>query len=83
MSNSIKEWFNSGLKMKRWLFLVVLGTVILSYGIANIIALERLEMIDIIITILLFTFGIYMHCYRFYIRTKKVNYKQLPNLTQD
>jgi uncharacterized cofD-like protein len=57
MSKSIKEWFNSGLKMKRWLFLVVLGTVILSFGIANIIALERLEIIDIIITVLLFTFG--------------------------
>jgi uncharacterized cofD-like protein len=57
MSKSIKEWFSSGLKMKRWLFLVILGTVILSYGVANIIALKTLEMVDIFSIIIFFTFG--------------------------
>ena len=29
--NSLGEWFGSGLKIKRWLFLVLIGTFILSY----------------------------------------------------
>ena len=51
------EWFGSGLKMKRWLFLVLVGTGMLSYSIAQILVAKELEIIHSIIYALMFIFG--------------------------
>lgn len=51
------EWFGKGLKMKRWLFLVLLGTVCLSYSIAKILTNQELEIYFLIIYALMFVLG--------------------------
>ena len=51
------EWFGKGLKMKRWLFLVLLGTVCLSYSIAKILTNQELEIYSLIIYALMFVLG--------------------------
>ena len=56
--NFIKDWFGSGLKIKRWLFLVLIGTIVLSYGIANLKLSNQLSVQSIITTMLLFMIGI-------------------------
>ena len=33
----LHEWFKNSSKMKRWMFLILIGVVLVSYGIANII----------------------------------------------
>ena len=51
------EWFGSGLKMKRWLFLVLVGTTMLSYSIAKILTNQELEIYSLIIYALMFILG--------------------------
>lgn len=58
MDNNYSEWFGSGLKIKRWLFLIILGTLLLGYGIANILVLETLEISKLLVIMLSFIFGI-------------------------
>ena len=56
--NNMKDWFGSGLKIKRWLLLVLIGTIVLSYGIANMKLSTQLSVQSIIITMLFFIIGI-------------------------
>ena len=58
MNNNFSEWFGSGLKIKRWIFLVILGTLLLSYGFANIIILDTMDVSKLIISIIAFIIGI-------------------------
>lgn len=58
MDNNYSEWFGSGLKIKRWLLLVIIGTLLVGYGIANIIALQTMEVSKLIIIGLSFVLGI-------------------------
>ena len=51
------EWFGSGLKMKRWLFLVLLGTVTLSYSIAKILTNKEIGLYALVIYALMFILG--------------------------
>ena len=52
------EWFGSGLKMKRWLFLELVGTWMLSYSIAMLFTNQELAIKGTIIYGLMFVFGI-------------------------
>lgn len=56
--NNLSEWFGSGLKIKKWLLLVLIGTIVLSYGIANLKLANQLDIQSIIVTMLLFIIGI-------------------------
>lgn len=56
--NNMKDWLGSGLKIKRWLLLVIVGTIVLSYGISNMKLSAQLNVHSIIITMLLFIIGI-------------------------
>lgn len=56
--NNLKDWFGSGLKIKRWLLLVLAGTIVLSYGIANMKLSAQLSVQSVITTMLLFIIGI-------------------------
>ena len=53
----IGELFGSGLKIKRWLFLVIVGTGMLSYSIAMLFTNQELEINGMIIYALMFVFG--------------------------
>lgn len=52
------EWFKSGSKMKRWMFLILLGTISVCYAIAKIIVTNKLDSVkDIAIIVACFVFG--------------------------
>ena len=52
------EWFKSGSKMKRWMFLILLGTVAICYAIAKIIETNKLESVkDVAIIVGCFVVG--------------------------
>ena len=52
------EWFKSGSKMKRWMFLILLGTVAVCYAIAKILVTNKIEHIqDILIIVACFVGG--------------------------
>ena len=51
------EWLGPGLKMKRWLFLVLVGTAMLSYGFAQIISNQELEIYNLIFYAITFILG--------------------------
>ena len=42
------KWFTSKAKMKRWMFLILLGVVLICYGIANILYFNTLGIIEIL-----------------------------------
>ena len=54
------KWFKSGTKMKRWLFLILLGIILLCYGIATIIDMEEISVLNLVITIVLSVIGFVM-----------------------
>jgi len=56
--NNLKDWLGSGLKIKRWLLLVLIGTIILGNGIANMKLANQLSVQSIITTMLHFIIGI-------------------------
>lgn len=51
------EWFGKDLKMKRWLFLDILGTGMVSYSLAKILTNQALEIYSLIVYALMFIFG--------------------------
>lgn len=64
------EWFKSSSKMKRWIFLIVLGVVSICYAIAKILVTNKLEnVLDVGAIIVCFVLGflaiiiglVYMH----------------------
>lgn len=54
------KWFKSGTRMKRWLFLILLGIILLCYGIATIIDMQEISVLNLIITIALSVVGFVM-----------------------
>lgn len=56
--NNLGEWFGSGLKIKRWLILVLIGTIVFSYGFANLKLANQLDIASVIVTMLYFVIGI-------------------------
>lgn len=52
------EWFKSSSKMKRWIFLILLGTIAICYAIAKILVTNKLETVaDVAIIVGCFVFG--------------------------
>lgn len=53
------KWFKSKAKMKRWIFLIILGVVLACYGMARLINLdkERLEINEVPIVVISFIIG--------------------------
>ena len=54
------KWFKSGTRMKRWLFLILLGIILLCYGIATIIDMQEISVLNLVITIALSVIGFIM-----------------------
>jgi len=55
---SFFEWLKNSTKIKRWIFLILIGMVLACYGFAQILVLKKLVIIDIIKIILTFVTGI-------------------------
>ncbi len=53
----IFKWFKSGTKMKRWMFVIVVGMILLCYGIATIIDMEEISVLNLILTIFVSVIG--------------------------
>ena len=53
----IFKWLKPGTKMKRWLFVILLGILLLCYGIATIMSNSDLSIIKLIITIVISIIG--------------------------
>ncbi|MCI9177516.1 MAG: YvcK family protein [Clostridia bacterium] len=53
----ILKWFRSSTKMKRWMFLIILGIVLCCYGMAEILTGERLDFMPLLKIIACFVVG--------------------------
>ena len=51
------RWFKSNAKMKRWILLLLIGVVLVCYGIANIIEHKTLQTMDVIKIVVSFVIG--------------------------
>lgn len=51
-------WLKNSSKIKRWIILILIGMILACYGFAQILVLERLELMDIIKIVLTFVTGV-------------------------
>ena len=51
------RWFKSGAKMKRWIVLLLIGVVLVCYGVSNVMNYQTLDTIDIIRIVASFVAG--------------------------
>ena len=51
------KWFNRGSKMKRWLLLIIIGILLASFGMVNLLKDERHSLSDLPVIILSFVAG--------------------------
>ena len=54
------KWFKSGTRMKRWMFVTIVGIILLCYGIATIIDMKEISVLNLILTIVLSVAGFMM-----------------------
>ncbi|MCI8621195.1 MAG: YvcK family protein [Clostridia bacterium] len=54
------KWFKSGTKMKRWMFLVLLGIVLVCYGIATIMTTPNMSILKLLFVIIISIVGFMM-----------------------
>ena len=50
-------WFKGSTKIKRWMFLILVGVVLVCYGFSNLLINDRMEFFDVIKVIASFIFG--------------------------
>lgn len=55
--NNLNEWFSSGLKLKRWFLLMIIGILCLCYSMSKFMISEELEIQQLAICVLLFVVG--------------------------
>ena len=51
------NWFKNSTKIKRWMFVILIGIVLTCFGFSKILISERLELKDLIIIISTFVAG--------------------------
>ena len=51
------RWFKSGTKMKRWMFVILIGMILSCYSIAEIVAMKELSFGEVSKIIILFVIG--------------------------
>ena len=56
----IFKWFKSGTKMKRWMFVIVVGIILLCYGIATIMNMQDLSVLKLIMIVFVSIVGFMM-----------------------
>ena len=55
--NGLLHWFKSSTKMKRWMFLILIGIILACYGIAEILVLKEVSFIEVGKIIAIFVTG--------------------------
>lgn len=55
--NGFMQWFKSSSKMKRWMFLILLGIVLACYGMAKILVLKEVSFEEVGKIIIIFVIG--------------------------
>ena len=55
--NGLLHWFKSSTKMKRWMFLILVGIILACYGIAEILVLKEVSFIEVGKIIVIFVAG--------------------------
>ena len=55
--NGLGHWLKSSSKMKRWIFLILVGIVLTCYGIAKILVQKEMEFSDAGKVIIVFVIG--------------------------
>ncbi len=56
----IFKWFKSGTKMKRWMFVILVGIILLCYGIATIMNMQDLSVLKLIMIVFVSIVGFMM-----------------------
>ena len=51
------KWFKSGTKMKRWMFVILIGIILCCYGVSEIIVAQTLSILEVIKVAVLFILG--------------------------
>lgn len=51
------EWFRPNARIKRWIFLILVGIIFACYGISTIIVKEELEILQLLFIIFSFIIG--------------------------
>lgn len=51
------KWFKSGTRMKRWMFVILLGIIFCCYGVSEIIVAQTLSILEVIKVVALFIVG--------------------------
>ncbi len=55
--NGFFSWFKSSTRMKRWLALILLGIILVAYGISTILVTKEMSIAEIIKIVVIFTVG--------------------------
>lgn len=55
--NGILHWFKANTKMKRWMFLIILGIVLACYGIAQILVTDEMDFKELLKIVPVFVIG--------------------------
>ena len=51
------SWFKNSTKIKRWMFIILIGIVLTCFGFSKILTSNKLELLDLITVIGAFTIG--------------------------
>ena len=51
------KWFKNSTKIKRWLFLIIIGMILVCFGFSKIQAQEQLKIIDLLQIVITFVAG--------------------------
>ena len=55
--NGFMQWFKAGSKMKRWMFLILVGIILACYGLAKILVMKEISIEEVGEVILIFAIG--------------------------
>lgn len=55
--NGFMQWFKSSNKMKRWIFLILIGIILMCYGISEILVLKEMSFLELSKIIIVFVIG--------------------------
>ena len=55
--NGFIQWFKAGSKMKRWMFLILVGIILACYGLAKILVMKEISIGEVGEVILIFAIG--------------------------
>lgn len=57
--NGFMQWFKASNKMKRWIFLILIGIILACYGLAEVLVLKEMSFEELAKIIVTFICGFY------------------------